>query len=170
MGKRMASDESQVYRAGVITFFGLMRLFCFYIQIKEYDILIGGDQQIVEIDEVIMRRRKWQRGKGKEQVWAFGGIIRIQNREQIVLKRMFIMTVPNRNANTLLTAVIQNIAPNIIIYSDSWKGYSLFTGAGFENKQPPEACLRITRSRFSENITIINERKGGDETIDKTNG
>ena len=37
---------------------------------------IGGYGHVVEVDEALMRRRKYHRGRRKQQIWAFSGVER----------------------------------------------------------------------------------------------
>ncbi|KAA6382536.1 MAG: hypothetical protein EZS28_021937 [Streblomastix strix] len=96
---------------------------------------IGGENDIVEIDEAIVRRRKWRKGRGKEQIWIFGGFLRETEENKDKTKRMFILIIPNRSAITLFNCVNTNIIPKTLIYSDSWKGYSKIPEGGYKNDQ-----------------------------------
>lgn len=57
---------------------------------------IGGVNQIVEIDESVFSKRKYNRGRLVKETWVFGGINRNNSKE------MFIEMVPNRTRETLL--------------------------------------------------------------------
>jgi hypothetical protein len=59
-------SESKVNIRTIKRFNNLMRLFCLYCQMKNEEKKIGGRGFILEIDEMCLRRRKWQRGRGKE--------------------------------------------------------------------------------------------------------
>ena len=72
---------------------------------------IGGDGKIVEIDESVIAKRKYNRGRVVRQQWIFGGY----DRET---KKGFLVPVPDRSASTLLSVIRQYILPGSIIYSD----------------------------------------------------
>ncbi|KAG1532747.1 hypothetical protein G6F47_013701 [Rhizopus delemar] len=58
---------------------------------------VGSDGQpiVVEIDESKFGKRKYNKGKRVDGVWVVGGVERTPER------KMFLLTVPNRNQNTL---------------------------------------------------------------------
>lgn len=80
--------------------------------------VIGGDGVIVEIDESKMGKRKYHKGHRVEGAWVFGGI------ERTLEKRIFLTTVPDRSAATLLEILNNHVLPGSIIYSDKWSSYN----------------------------------------------
>lgn len=78
---------------------------------------IGGNGKIVEIDETLMCRRKYHKGRLLNQVWIFGGIC-------IDDKEIFAVIVPDRKTETLEKEILEHIAPGSIIISDSWNSYN----------------------------------------------
>jgi transposase-like protein len=82
------------------------------------DSVIGGNGIVVEIDESKFGKRKYHRGHMVEGSWVFGGI------ERTPEKRIFLVTVPDRSAETLLNVLKEHIHPGSIIYSDMWKSYN----------------------------------------------
>jgi len=56
---------------------------------------IGGPGVIVELDESKFGKRKYNRGHRVEGSWVVGGVEKTERR------RLFLTTVPNRNATTL---------------------------------------------------------------------
>lgn len=79
--------------------------------------VIGGKDLNVEIDETLISRRKYHRGRLLQSVWVFGGICR-------ETKDVFALIVPDRTAPTLLNEISNYIAPGSIIHSDSWPSYN----------------------------------------------
>lgn len=77
----------------------------------------GGNPIIVQIDESKFGKRKYNRGHRVEGVWVVGGV-EITNK-----RRCFLVTVPNRNAETMKTIIQKFIRPGTTIYSDCWRAY-----------------------------------------------
>ena len=73
--------------------------------------MIGGEGQIVEIDEAKIGKRKYNKGRLIEGQWIFGGIERSTN-------RLFIEPVCNRSADTLVNVIKKWIKPGTTIMSD----------------------------------------------------
>ncbi|XP_068240034.1 uncharacterized protein [Palaemon carinicauda] len=77
---------------------------------------IGGPGHIVEVDESKFGKRKYNIGHKVEGTWVFGGIDR-ETRET------FFRVVEKRNAETLISALKEQVLPGTTIISDCWKGY-----------------------------------------------
>lgn len=79
--------------------------------------VIGGPNLNVEIDETLISRRKYHRGRLLASVWVFGGICRETH-------EAFAIVVKDRTAPTLINEITNYIAAGSIIHSDSWQSYS----------------------------------------------
>ena len=82
---------------------------------------IGGPGVEVEIDETLIVRRKYGRGRVLNQIWLFGGIERVS-------KKRFVVALTGdigerRDKATLVPLILKFIKKNSIIYSDSWGAY-----------------------------------------------
>ena len=88
---------------------------------------IGGIGRIVEIDESVIARRKYNRGHRVPERWVFGGI-------DVETKRGFLVLVDDRSAATLLPLIQRYIEPGSIIHSDQWASYN---GIAALNVNPP---------------------------------
>lgn len=117
---------------------------------------IGGDTDIVEVDETHLFRRKFQVGRlGMwRDVWLFGGISR-------TTKIRFGVIVPDRSSDTLLPIMQQYIDSDTFICSDEWRAYTTcgqaFSGHGTVNHSrsfinPPrnQDPLWVPLGRFHE--------------------
>jgi transposase-like protein len=93
--------------------------------LDDEDSIIGGNNVIVEIDESKLGKRKYHRGHRVDGLWVLGGIERTPN------KKVFLLEVPNRSAETLLSVITAHVAPGSIIMTDLWKAYSNLESLGF---------------------------------------
>lgn len=85
------------------------------------DDIVGGENIIVEIDECLTSRRKYNRGHAVQSSWVLGGVERTEER------RVFMVRVPDRSADTLIPILAAHIRPGYIVYSDMWRAYSCLT-------------------------------------------
>ena len=79
--------------------------------------LIGGEGIVVEIDESKLARRKYNRGHHVEGVWVIGGV------EHTPERKLFLVPVENRNAETIRAVISEHVMPGSIIRTDCWRGY-----------------------------------------------
>jgi transposase-like protein len=79
---------------------------------------LDGPGVIVEIDESKFGKRKYNRGHSVEGVWVVGGVERTPER------RCFMMTVPNRNAETMENIITNHVLPDSVIHTDFWRAYN----------------------------------------------
>lgn len=86
--------------------------------LDEEDCRIGGEGVIVEIDETKMGKRKYHRGHHVEGVWVVGGVERTNER------RVFLVTVENRNAETMRDVISRHVREGSVIHTDMWRGYN----------------------------------------------
>lgn len=93
---------------------------------------MGGEGQIVEIDESHFVKVKHHRGKDlrRPAVWVFGIY------ERATTHCVFCI-VPSRDATTLLNVIYKHVLPGTTIYSDCWSAYRRIQklDAGFVHKQ-----------------------------------
>ena len=88
--------------------------------------MLGGVGTIVEIDESLMIKRKYNRGVVREQhdTWVFG----LYERQS---GAGWIQFVPQRDAQTLVPIVQAMVRPGTTIHSDLWRAYNNLSNLGF---------------------------------------
>lgn len=75
-----------------------------------------GTKKIVEIDESLFFKRKYQRGRIVNGTWYVGGVERNSN-------KAFLTPVLNRNSDTLKKIISEYIRENTLIITDEWRAY-----------------------------------------------
>ena len=113
---KQAVHESNLDKNTVTYYYNVFRSAAeTYVMDREIE-LIGGINQVVEIDETQVSRRKNHTGRVLDTVWVFGGICRQTN-------KAFAYIVKDRTADSLIPIILDNIAPGTHIMSDCWKAY-----------------------------------------------
>lgn len=119
--------QTNVSKRVVIDWFRFCRDIIFYHYRNDTEHKIGGKGVIVEIDESLVSRRKYNRGRLISQVWMFGGIERENN------KQFFAEIVADRTTKTLLSVIKRRIRKGSIIMSDKWKAYNCLKDNGYQH-------------------------------------
>lgn len=141
-----AANEVDISENTVSYFYQQFRNACFEYVLDMKDEPIGGMNKVVEIDETLMCKRKYHRGRILNDVWIFGGICRED-------KKVFAIVVKNRDSKTLWSEIIARIAPGTIIMSDSWGAYSCIEKKG--RKYFKHMCVNHKKN-FVDPITGAN--------------
>ena len=91
--------------------------------------VIGGPGIIVEIDETMAVKRKYNRGRMLKAGWLFGGI----ERRDDGIYRCFMRLVYDRSGPHLCHLIREHIAPGTHIISDGWLAYSQLGTMGYQH-------------------------------------
>lgn len=92
---------------------------------------IGGPEIEVEIDETVLVRRKYNRGRVVKTIWLFGGIERETKKNFLIPLTTECGENERRDASTLIPLIIRHIRQGSIIYSDSWGAYNSLANIGY---------------------------------------
>ena len=103
---------------------------------------IGGPGIIVQIDESLVERSRYEKGREKEKKWIFGGYCPDQNLG-------FLQFLEKRDAETVLPLIMENIAAGSIIHSDFSLAYANDNITTLP-VDPPYQHLCVDHSQHSE--------------------
>ena len=83
------------------------------------DMMLGGEGQILEIDESLMIKRKYNRGRQRQQhnEWVFGMYDHQARKGKIKFLR-------RRDEGTLIPIVNEFVRPGTTVHSDGWAAYN----------------------------------------------
>nr|XP_047123618.1 uncharacterized protein LOC124806602 [Hydra vulgaris] len=87
---------------------------------------LGGPGLIVEIDESLFFKRKYNVGHNVEKHWIFGAF-------DVTSKKGYLRRVEDRTAQTLVPIIQQWVAPGSIIHSDQWASYTNLNNLGYNH-------------------------------------
>lgn len=88
---------------------------------------IGGKGKIVEIDESLFFKPKYNVGRRLGVGWIFGGIERGNN------AKLFMVLVPDRTSATLIPLIKNYIEEGTTIISDCWRAYFPIGSEGYNH-------------------------------------
>ncbi|XP_053209264.1 uncharacterized protein LOC128393164 [Panonychus citri] len=90
--------------------------------------IIGGEDRHVEIDESVLFKRKYRKGRllanQSKQVWVVGGIERETG-------HCFVEIAPNRKMPTLDEIIQRKVQTGTTIFTDEWRGYNNLKNLGY---------------------------------------
>ena len=97
---------------------------------------IGGRNEIVEINESKIAKRKYNKGYKVEGVWVISGIqkSRLKNKIKNVNKRLFLLPIEERNIENISEIIKTYVKKGTTIYTDCWKGYNDLKNIGYKHK------------------------------------
>lgn len=90
---------------------------------ENHPVILGGVGRIVELDEALLVRRKYNQGRMVREQWIFGGY-------DVLLKKSFIVAVPNRRRETLFPIIRRFVLPGSIVVTDSAIVYNSINDLG----------------------------------------
>jgi hypothetical protein len=117
------SSLLKVSETTVVDWFNFCRDVCNW-KVDLNNLQIGGPSLKVEIDESLLFKRKYNRGRITAQQWFFGGYCTAQ-------KRGFLLPVASRDAATLVPLIQKHVASGSRIHSDQWGAYTHLTSYGW---------------------------------------
>ena len=96
-----------------------------FVKLLQVPMRLGSVGHVVQIDESVISRAKYHRGKQlfARPNWIFGIY-------DPVAKVGYVEMVPNRNSHTLQAIIRRVLVPSIKIWSDEWRAYRMIFQMG----------------------------------------
>ena len=101
------------------------------ILLEKHSTKIGGENRVVEIDECLLHRRKYNEGRIKEAGWVLGGVERPRDAHD--KPRIFLANIPDRSQETLEKVITQWVEPGTIILTDGLRSYNNLKNIGYHH-------------------------------------
>eukprot|EP00794_Sanderia_malayensis_P005846 gene5846-6545_t len=139
----------------VVDWFNYMREECTH-KLLTLNIRLGGPGRIVEIDESVMIKRKYNRGARRQQhqQWVFG----IYDRET---KVGYLQFVDHRDEATLFPIIQQYVIPGTTINSDGWATYQNLPRLGYQHDVTEITPTPLRRRRCNMKARLRRRLLGG---------
>lgn len=119
MGVERTAFQLGISTGSVSNWFGKIRDYVSIIYYHKHQEPIGGEGKIVEIDEALIVKNKYHRGRLlQNQIWIIGGVVRGETND------CFIEFVENRSRQALVKVINERVAHKSIVMTDSWSGYN----------------------------------------------
>lgn len=88
-------------------------------ELQKHPIYLGGEGKTVQIDEAVLRRRKYNRGAIKPTIWIFGMV----EVEAAGFSKILLTRVEDRTRWSLIPIICKHVLPGTTIVSDEWSVY-----------------------------------------------
>jgi hypothetical protein len=124
--EKLILDDYPFAKQTVVDWARFCRDLCVY-QFESDVEMIGGIGTTVEIDETLVVKRKYDRGRMLAEGWLFGGIERRTDSHF----RCFLCVVYNRSEPHLLHLIRQHVLPGTRIITDGWGAYRNLASFGY---------------------------------------
>ncbi|KAG0420400.1 hypothetical protein EQH57_0162 [Dictyocoela roeselum] len=89
---------------------------------------IGGENEIVEVDESVLVKRKYNNGRKVKEIGVYG---MVERRNQ---KKIIFIPISKRNSCTLCFFTLVHVKRKTKVYSDKWGGYKKLKLLGYKHK------------------------------------
>ncbi|CAH8820922.1 unnamed protein product [Trichobilharzia szidati] len=96
-------------------------------KIEKITSLLGGEDVIMHLDETVMLKKKYNRGRQRaNNIWVIGLY-------DTSLRKGFVERIGDRKATTLIPIITRPIKRGSIIHTDEWKGYNSPSSLGYSH-------------------------------------
>ena len=128
MAVTSAAAITGVHSRSVSQWYQYMREKCSESLINSPNYTFGGARVVVQIDESVVAKRKYNMGHYVDQQWVFGLY-------DTATKLGHIELVDDRRADTLIPIIQKFVLPGSTIFSDQWAAYSQLQNLGYDHSQ-----------------------------------
>ncbi|PSN42423.1 hypothetical protein C0J52_11733 [Blattella germanica] len=109
----------------MVQYFNFFRDLCSWKLVEEADrFMFGGTGCVVQIDESVVTRRKYNRGRVVKEKWVLGIY-------DTSLRRGVVLYVCRRDRQTLVPIIQDYVLPGTTIYTDGWPAYGGLNRAAY---------------------------------------
>lgn len=126
--EKLIIDDFNISNKTLVDWSRFCRDLCVF-HFETSNIVIGGPGCVVEIDESLAVRRKYNRGRILAAGWLFWGIQRASNGEFICFMRI----VYDRSEEHLIHIIRQHVAIGTHIITDGWPAYRNLSSYGYQH-------------------------------------
>ncbi|CAH8820957.1 unnamed protein product [Trichobilharzia szidati] len=96
-------------------------------KIEKITSLLGGEDVIMHLDETVMLKKKYNRGRQRaNNIWVIGLY-------DTSLRKGFVERIGDRKATTLIPIITRLVKRGSIIHTDEWKGYNSPSSLGYSH-------------------------------------
>ncbi|VDP50312.1 unnamed protein product [Heligmosomoides polygyrus] len=112
---------------------------------NETPLRIGGPKKVLQLEEVFISKRKYDRGRAERDSWLVGGVIYDS-------KEIFVEIASTRNSATLDRIVAKHVRPGTVIQTNSWTGYSNLGNLGYVHQTVRHQPKFTATSAYTESV------------------
>ena len=123
---RICVTHLGISKKTIVDYYNFLREICSAALIQD-TCMFGGPGVIVEVDETVITKRKYNRGRHIPEQWVFGMYC-------TRLRRGMMWFVPNRKAETLLPYIQKYIIPGSIVMTDCSNSYFRVGELGYKHE------------------------------------
>jgi len=118
---------ASVSEKSVSQWFRCLREKCSESLLKNPNYVFGGPGVVVQIDESVVAKRKYNVGRAVNQQWVFGLY-------DTTTKLGHVQLVDDRRADTLIPIIQKFVLPGSTIFSDQWAAYGQLRNLGYSHQ------------------------------------
>ncbi|PSN34120.1 hypothetical protein C0J52_14193 [Blattella germanica] len=114
----MGVQALRVSKKSVVQYYSFFRDICSWKILVDADRLkFGGPGCVVQVDESVVTRRKYNRGRVVKEKWVLGIY-------DTSVRRGVVLFVCKRDRQTLVPLIRDYVLPGSTIYTDGWSAYT----------------------------------------------
>lgn len=126
--EKLMRHDLRLSKQTIVDWCSMCREVC-VMYFDEMEEKIGGVGEYVEIDETVIVKRKYDRGRLLKEGWLFGGIQRTMDGSF----KCFMRIVYNRSEAHLVHIIKQHVLPGTHIITDGWSAYQNLVNYGYKH-------------------------------------